>query len=294
MRRSVWLAFAVLCLLSSADWLIPAATSDGLPPLERHGLLYGAVGLLGASFSARQQRNTRRELHWLQLVFGGVSFFGVPIVFFEWSGGSLSGTSRSVGFAAVPMVVVMVVASAWGQDGARRLMAPALAGLGGALLLLPFDLPVAFRGILMLGGLVVIVILVAIVSVWLNSVLQGFALSDAIAVVCLSNAVFLLICGLSGGGFVWRWSVLGSLASIPSLVEVIVMIAMVWLLREMMPVRFAARYLVIPLLTVLEGYVFLRPDLTVRMGFGMALLAVGAGMILFSKNLGDEAGLSLR
>ena len=55
-----------------------------------------------------------------------------------------------------------------------------------------------------------------------------------------------------------------------------------------------ARYLVIPLLTVVEGYVVLRPELTFRMGFGVVLLAAGAGMILFAKPAADEAVLSLR
>jgi hypothetical protein len=62
----------------------------------------------------------------------------------------------------------------------------------------------------------------------------------------------------------------------------------------MPPIRFAARYLVIPLLTVLESYVVMRPEWTVRMGFGTALLAVGAGMLLFLKVGEEETVLSLR
>jgi drug/metabolite transporter (DMT)-like permease len=56
----------------------------------------------------------------------------------------------------------------------------------------------------------------------------------------------------------------------------------------MMPVHFATRYLVVPLLTVVEGYVVLRPDMTARMAVGAALLTGGAAWILFSKALGSE------
>jgi drug/metabolite transporter (DMT)-like permease len=59
-------------------------------------------------------------------------------------------------------------------------------------------------------------------------------------------------------------------------------------------VRFAARYLVIPLLTVVEGYVVLRPEVTARMVVGAVLLVGGTVWVLFSKASDDEVILSLR
>jgi hypothetical protein len=106
------LGFILFCLLSSAGWLIPSA-SDGVPALERLGLLYGVVGVL---FAARRWRVERLGLRWVWLALAGVGLFGVPIVFFEWAAGGVSGTGGSVAFAVVPVVVVMVVAFA-GDDG---------------------------------------------------------------------------------------------------------------------------------------------------------------------------------
>jgi hypothetical protein len=51
---------------------------------------------------------------------------------------------------------------------------------------------------------------------------------------------------------------------------------------------------VIPLITVLESFVVMRPDWTVRMGFGTVLLAAGAGLLLFLKTGDEETMLSLR
>jgi hypothetical protein len=59
-------------------------------------------------------------------------------------------------------------------------------------------------------------------------------------------------------------------------------------------VRFAARYLVIPLLTLLESYALMRPELTVRVVSGVVLLAAGAGMLLALKTGEEETTLSLR
>jgi len=51
---------------------------------------------------------------------------------------------------------------------------------------------------------------------------------------------------------------------------------------------------VIPLLIVAEGYLIFRPELTLRMGLGAALLAGGAAVLLFSSEASEKAHLSLR
>jgi hypothetical protein len=112
--------------------------------------------------------------------------------------------------------------------------------------------------------------------------------------VCLSNTVFQLVSSAVRGELVWQWSGLASVVSVSSLVDLVEVVLLVWLLREMMPVRFASRYLVIPLLTLFEGYGLMRPELTVRVISGMVLLAAGGGMLLFLKAGEEETVLSLR
>jgi len=138
------------------------------------------------------------------------------------------------------------------------------------------------------------VVLVGLSSVWLCRLLSGLVFKEALAIVCLSNALFLLVCSAVRGEFVLGWSELASVVSLSSLVDVAEVVLLVWLLREMMPVRFAARYLVIPLLTLLESYVLVRPELTVRMVSGVMLLAAGGGMLVFFKAGEEETMLSLR
>jgi hypothetical protein len=171
---------------------------------------------------------------------------------------------------------------------------PALAGLGGLLLLLPLDFSGSVRGWVMLALVCAAVVVVGLASVWLYRLLRGFGLADAVAIVGLANAVFLLGLSRVHENAVWRWSGVASVVSIASLVDVVEMLLIVWLLREMPPIRFAARYLVIPLLTILESFVVMRPEWTVRMGFGTILLAAGGGMLLFLKAGEEETVLSLR
>jgi drug/metabolite transporter (DMT)-like permease len=298
MRWMLWVAFAALCILSGTSWMIPDEVSEGLPRLEQQGLLFGVIGVIAFFVAGRGVWFQWMSLRFVWLVAAGVAFFGVPIVVVEYARGSVPAISRSALFAMVPVVVVMVVAAGdvTGREerGAMRFLVPALAGLGGLLLLLPLQFSSSVRGRVMLGIVCAAVVLMGLASVWLYRVLRGIHYAAAVAVVGLANAMFLLLWSVAHEVIVWRWSGLASIVSISSLVDTVEVWLLVWLLREMPPVRFAARYLVIPLLTVLESYVLMRPEWTARMGFGTALLTAGAGTLLFLKAGEEETVLSLR
>jgi hypothetical protein len=295
MRWTLWIAFVVLCVLSGTSWAIPREMSDGLPPLEQQGVLFGVIGLTALLFGGRRGWSRKMDLRYVRLAAAAMGFFGVPIVVAEYARGSVPAISRSALFAMVPVVVVMVVAAGESAErGARLFLMPALAGLGGLLLLLPLAFSSSARGWMMLAVVCAAVILVGLASVWLYRLLRGVALADALAVVGLANAVFLLVWSAVREEVVWRGNRLASVISIASLTDVVEVLLITWLLREMPPIRFAARYLVISLLTVLESYVVMRPEWTVRMGFGTALLAAGGGMLLFLQGGEEETVLSLR
>ncbi|WP_179583904.1 hypothetical protein [Tunturiibacter gelidoferens] len=262
-----------------------------MPALESQGLRYGLIGFVAFLLVRGRVRFGRVGL---RVAAAGVGFFGVPMVVGEWARVGVPEISRSALFAMVPVVVVMVVAAGDEERGVRRFLVPALVGLGGLLLLLPLKFSGSLRGRLMQGAVCLAVVSVGLSSVWLYRLLRGLALAEALAVVGLSNGVFLLVCSAVREEFVWRWSRLASVVSLSSLVDVAEVVLLVWLLREMMPVRFAARYLVIPLLTLLESYALMRPELTVRVICGVVLLAAGAGMLLALKTGEEETMLSLR
>jgi hypothetical protein len=297
MRWTLWIAFAVLCVLSGTSWVIPIETTPGLPALEQQGVLFGVIGLVALVFAGHGIWVRVKGVRCVQLAAAVVGFFGVPMVVAEYAQGSVPAISRSALFAMVPIVVVMMIAAGEAATGegrdARQFLVPALVGLGGLLLLLPLQVPSSMRGWVMLSLVCAAVILVGITSVWMYRLLRGVSLVDAVAVVGISNAVFLLACSAVRGEIVWRGSELVSVVSISSLVDVVEVVLIICLLREMSPVRFAARYLLIPLLTIFESYVLMRPEWTWRMVFGTVLLAVGVGLLLFWEAGVEETGLSL-
>jgi hypothetical protein len=298
MRCTLWIAFAALCILSATSWAIPGEVSEGLPRLEQQGLLFGVIGVIALFVAGRGVWLQWMSLRFVSLAAAGVVFFGVPVVVAEYTRGSVPAISRSALFALVPVVVVLMVAAGdvMGREerGAMRFLVPALAGLSGLLLLLPLEFSGSVRGWVMLGVVCAAVVLMGLASVWLYRVLRGIRFAAAVAVIGLANAVFLLGGSVVHEVIVWRWSGLASMVSISLLVDAVEVLLLVWLLREMSPMRFAARYLVIPLLTVLESYISMQPEWTVRMGFGTVLLAAGAGTLLFWKAGEEDTVLSLR
>jgi drug/metabolite transporter (DMT)-like permease len=298
MRWTVWGSFAAFCILSGSSWVVPPAMGDGLPSLEQQGLLFGVIGLTALLFSGRGMRARRGGLQLARIGAGAIAFFGVPMVVVEYAGASVSSITRSALFAMVPVVVGLVVAAGdtgtREERGARRSLVPALVGVGGLLLILPMQFSGSLRGRVMLALVCAAVVLAGFASVWLYRSLGEVSLSQAIAVVGIANAVFLLIWSAVHEDMVWQWRGLVSVVSISSGVDLLEVLLIVWLLRTMEPIRFAARYLVIPMVTILESFAFVRPQVTVRIGFGTALLVAGAGMLLFLKGGEEETVLLLR
>jgi drug/metabolite transporter (DMT)-like permease len=107
MRWTSWIAFAVLCVLSGTSWAISGEMSDGLPPLEQQGVLFGVIGLTALVFAGREVWSRNRVLGCVRLAGGAVVFFGAPMVVVEYARGSVPAISRSALFSLVPVVVVM-------------------------------------------------------------------------------------------------------------------------------------------------------------------------------------------
>jgi drug/metabolite transporter (DMT)-like permease len=295
MKGTIWAAFGALCLLLASSWLLPATTIEA-SPIAQQSCFYAAVGLVGWGFSYRQLFARLKRREWLCLRLAGVSvlLLGLPVVLGEWARDGISDISRAALFGLVPFVVVVVAMMREVEPGVRRFFAPALAGFGGALLLLPFNFPASLRGRIMFGVLLVTIVLVGFASESVYRMLRGFGMMEVLVVVCLSNAVFLAACHFAGLPFAESWSSASSLISIHSLYSLVELLLLVWLLREMSPVRLAVRYLVVPLFTVLEGFAFLRPAPTVRMGAGLVLLVGGAAYLLLSRGWDSDAVLSIR
>jgi hypothetical protein len=182
------------------------------------------------------------------------------------------------------------------RGDSRGLLGPALAGVCGAVLLLPFTMPGSVAGRVWLGALVGAAVLTGVAAVQLHKLLRGIPL---IAAAVIASGV---IAGCDAVLARASWSALGTLDARGWLVEGAIALGFegpvlllgIWLLRELRPVAFATRYLWILLAAVLESYVLMRPSANWIMGLGALLMAGSAVWLLRASPREDDSGSTLR
>jgi len=304
LTKPQWLGFFALCLLGASAWLVDSAWPSTLPGAEREGLHDLVIALVLCAVGWRQLVSANfRARPWLKLALASVCLLGVPAMVVGSTLGDGSGVVAAALFALLPVMVVVIVSYVGGAESSRtmRLLLPALIGLGGMLLLLPFAEPGSWRQAGLEAAVVAGVLVAAAASVWMYRLLPGFTVIEAALICSLANAVFsavvLMASSVAARAVVssgWGgWHALAIEAATAIFLGLPQVLLLVWLLREVAPARFAARYLVIPLLTVIEGYALLRPPIGWREIGGAALVIFAAWRLLTASQPDEEPGLML-
>ena len=303
--RLAW-GVAALCLVSGSGWLLVQAYPSELGyPFAGciHFAVIGAVtGLyaLGASL-----RNTeRRSTGWVSLLttcVAGVCLFALPAAALQFVGGVVPPVTGVALFCLVPVMTVVCVGylptlrrSSAELKTMPGLLMPGVAGMGGALLLFPINLPGSWLRGLAFGTVVAVCLVVALANIWMHRALQGTRTAPSVAAIALVCALLLGMYGLRVGWPALNAEVLAGEALRCAVIDLPVVWVTVWLMREVHPARLAARFLLAPLVTVLEGYAVARGPVPVRTIVGVALLCAGGLLLLFRREPEELPGLHLR
>jgi drug/metabolite transporter (DMT)-like permease len=287
MTRRRWFGFAALCVLSGSGWALDEVAPGLLRGLVRMAVHDGLLAIAFGAFSFRDRGRVKRGAKfWVALALTAVAMFAVPQILFAAAGGHVAGTTVLLVFMLVPAVVVFGVAQQGAAFGGResplRFLAPALAGLLGAVLMLPFDWPPSSVGRGWLVAIVLSAVLAGLAAVRLYRLLDGVGVLRGAAVMFgASSLAAVAFCWVDWSGNP-GWSGRIAMGEVVRLVvaEAPILLLTVWLLREMQPIRFSARVLMIPLVMIVEGYVIERPPVDWTTGLGVVLLAGGAAGLL--------------
>jgi hypothetical protein len=77
--------------------------------------------------------------------------------------------------------------------------------------------------------------------------------------------------------------------------DLVLVMAVVFVVLRVDALRYASRYFFVPLLSIAEGLILLRSGVTLRQGFGLALLAAGGLALVRGRGTdGGTSGLRLR
>jgi drug/metabolite transporter (DMT)-like permease len=283
-----------LCLLWASAWLVDAAWPSRLPVVAAQSMHYAVIAILAAAVAATRRRGTQSPRPWGRLALSGVLLLGLPVALIDASHGILSGTTSAACFALLPVVVVILAPYA-GDSEIQPSMVPALAGVAGAVILLPVSAPGTWPNAAWNAALFVSVVFAAFATLELYRLLPRFHLAEALAAIGCANALFFAAIALARH----RTAGLGPQALAGNAATALafdlpLLLLLLWLLRAVSPTRFAARYLLVPLFTALEGIVLLRSGFDVRSAAGMMLLAVAAWAMLYVKVPPRESSLVLR
>ncbi len=284
-----------MCGLSASAWLVPGDRVTGRASLLLAAGVYGLVALTGlVGVLARRWRGAAfygDGGRW-RLAGAGVGVLAAPLLLFAIAGRLGGGGFAAGALCTAPLWVMVALAAMRGAALDASLM-PAMAGLGGALLLLPVAEPGALRAGLGTGlCLLAAAVLGASVAVCAEEMQRGRA-AEAVLVAAGASAVVLAAAGVLLPGqaeeAMFGW------AMWPQVLLALATAGLGTVLLRALPARvYATQFLWTPLLTVIEGYVVVRPALTLRTVAGVTLLAVGAGVLTWGGEGSGDEGLSLR
>ena len=272
------MGLAAFCLMAGSRWLVEQAWPQMSPSLLRQSLHYAAVGavaLLLQEFCSDQQK---ARLSLWRTAFAGLLLLGIPLVLQQ--GASVVRPETSVALYGMTPLWIVLGRASMHSDASRAMMLPALAGFAGVLLLLPWLPPSTAVEAIAFGLVVIGVWLTAVGSLWAHTLIGGRSLMQVVAVIALPSAALLGLAGAIHGPQFVAWT---SGDSVALVFESAQMFLFVWLLRELEPSRFAARFLLVPFVTIVEGAILLRGSSDVRMAIGILLLLFGASSLLYGE-----------
>jgi drug/metabolite transporter (DMT)-like permease len=295
--REAW-GVAALCLIAGSGWLLVQCYPSELGYPFAGCIHFAVIGCTAALWAvAARKSGERRALAWVPLVsisIAGVCIFALPAAALQLVAGAISPAASVALFCSVPLMTVLCATYLPGSSGTQRLLVPGVIGMAGALLLFSVNLPGSLWRWICFVMIVAVCLVVALASVWIHQLMQGASVAGAVAAIALSCAALLGIYGETIGWPALNVALVAGEAARCVVVDLPVVWLTVWLMREVPPARLSARFLLGPLVTVLEGYAVVRGPLPVRTLAGAALLAAGGLMLLFKDESEELPGLRLR
>ncbi len=278
-QRTLW-GFVAFCLASAVVGVAGSVYATGWPSLLRlwvHDVAAYLV-LVAVALVTKAPRPKAASLGhagwWLAVLFvtAPVSYAAV--------GGSLGSSATTLVFGLIPFLTVFMVAQ---REGAElTLLAPAVVTLGGLALVVPFAWHGSGVGFGSLGVMVLCAGLVAFAGIRLHSLLQEVPILWAAALGSGLSAALGFVAWLifERGTVEWVWSAVCGEVAWGVLIDAPLVLLTVWLLKRMRAEGFAARFAVVPMLSVFAGILVMRSAVVWTTWLGLGLVLGGSWLLV--------------
>ena len=285
MKRLELLGVIGLCVWSGSGWLLAEAWPRELEASLAQALDFGLIAVVALLMLLWRGRvgirwPIRREL---EIALVGVMLFAMPTLGLGFARTGMTSFAEVAVFTAIPLV--MAVLAGLGEEAASEVglgqaILPGLVGFCGALLLFPLRVAGSTRHEIAFAAVVGCAVLVGWASLRIRVVLDGADWARVAAIIAGANAVVFAAAWLVGGGALPGVREVGVELVRGAVFDLPLVLGTVWLMGRVEPERLGARFLLAPLVTVLEGYVRERGMLDFRTVAAVGLLAVGGVWVM--------------
>jgi drug/metabolite transporter (DMT)-like permease len=282
-------------LLLSALWaiawmrndLFPHLDADVLSPAQGQAAVFSIFAAVAASIAlARRIEFPRGRRAWASAGIG-VGLFVVPAGLAACAHGWVSQLDQIAVFSLTP--IFAIVLEPYLQDNALRqgksALAGALAAITGILCLFPLDLPGSFRAGVAWCSLLGAVVSIAATNCLAVRLAQSLPERSTLPIAAQAGAastLYFVAVAASAPRIEWRWRELLLQLLWILLIDLPALFLLFWLMRRLAASRMTARFLLAPLFATLAGIALEPTSLPMRALLGFALLAAGAGWLIFA------------
>ena len=263
----------------------PFRAAEVLPPFERLSLYWLLLATAAAALARiqRARRPSRRMAIHASLI--GLGLFAIPELLIHVAGTLVPAFTRVAMFSLAPVFAVVLEPYIGVPDYTplRNGLLSALVAVMGVLLLFPLDLPHSPAQYAAFSAVLLAVLLVASVNCLAVRVVVAYSHhATSLAAFAASATAFTFFAIAAAAGNLAPLSfTLAPQAAWSLLVDFPAFVAFFWLLPHMVAARMTLRFLLAPLFAILFSFILFTPHISLRIAFGLALMAMGSAWMLF-------------
>lgn len=249
--------------------------------------------------AVRRSKWPRGRQIWIAALIG-LGLFVAPSWLVLFSSRWVPELTRVALFSLVPVFAVVFepyIGSLTDRQRRGELIA-ALAAVGGTLCFFPADVPNSIETGFAFSAVVLAAACIAATNCLAVKVATQLTAKSIAPMTAIAGATAAAGFGATAAfaeQVVWKWDALAPELVWSAAVGLPGLLLLFWLMRSISAVRMTTRFVLAPVFAALFGLLFLQPAMSLRIWFGLALVAVGAGWLLFApEEEANGASLSLK
>jgi drug/metabolite transporter (DMT)-like permease len=261
MTRRQILAYITVCLVWGSTWAAIRIGVQQVPPIRMAAIRFMLAGLIMLPIALRRKMVFPRGRSMKATFWLGLFMIGLQYALVFTAERAISSGLTAILYASAPLVVGIVSRKMLGQPVPRAAFTAMLVGLGGLLLLLRSIVGASASEIQPALIMLVGVLIAGIGSVYASRELKGISTFASLSLQFLVGGALLAALSLIVEGHAsvpWTPSATGALAFLIVGGSIVGFSLYYWLLQTMEPFRVVTVQFIIPVISVIEGTLFLR------------------------------------